>query len=86
MPDGDRYALVLDRWRLTYGPDHWPVSTVVRTLAEARRLGQHDGADPALLPAARYVGERIEAVEVVNARTGDREAGAIYRLWRRPDG
>lgn len=82
---GDRYALVLDRWRRLYGPEQWPVSVVVGTLAEARRIGQHDGANPALLPTARFGGERVADLEVLNVRTGEREPAGVYRLWRRRD-
>lgn len=81
----DRYALVLDRWRDLYGPEQWPVSLVSRRLEEVRRAGQHDGANPALLPTVRFAGERIADLEVVNARTGEPEPAGIYRLWRRSD-
>lgn len=82
----DRFALVLDRWRDLYGPEQWPVSLVARRLEEVRRAGQHDGANPALLPTARFGGQRIADVEVLNARTGESESAGIYRLWRRDDG
>lgn len=83
---GDRYALVLDRWRDIYGPELWPVSVVGRTLPEIARVTQHDGENPALLPTRRFGGERVGEAMVLNARTGERESAGVYRLWRRSDG
>ena len=76
-----RYGILLDRWRDAY-PDHWPVTALFDSLESARRLGSHGGHNPSPVPKTAYGARRLEAIRLLDERTGRVEEGAIYRFDR----
>ena len=80
-----KYAIVLDRWLEEYD-DHWPLTALCESLAEARALEAYDGANPSPLPRVGWEAPVLEPTELLNEATLDREQGDIRRLESRSDG
>ena len=86
MADLDgKYAIVLDRWLDQYD-DHWPLTALFDSLADARAMEAYDGGNPSPVPRARWAAPAMEPTELLNEATLDRERGDIRRLESRVDG
>lgn len=81
-----RRAVMIDRLVERHAPHAWPVTTVLDDGADPRRVRQHDGSPPTLLPRDRWAAVPTDDTTVVDVRTGRTLPARVYRIERRTDG